>query len=147
MLPSKHFLQLLGTSSPGVIISCTSGLGLYNVPTPSGYSIAKRATMHLTEFLSAENPNVTAVAYHPGIVFTEILQGKLHNWDTFAKDTPELAGAVAVWLASEEARFMNGKYMSANWDVEEMKLRKEEIQGGALAMGLKGEFQTAVIAE
>jgi hypothetical protein len=33
-----------------------------------------------------------------------------------------------VWLASEEAAFLKGKYVFANWDVDELMQRKEEIQ-------------------
>lgn len=32
-----------------------------------------------------------------------------------------------VWLAGLEAGFLKGKYVFANWDVEEMKQRKTEI--------------------
>ncbi len=43
-----------------------------------------------------------------------------------------LAGAFMVWLASPEADFVKGKFLWANWDVEELKARKEEIQGSSL---------------
>jgi hypothetical protein len=33
-----------------------------------------------------------------------------------------------VWAASPDAAFLNGKYVFANWDVEEMKTHGEEIQ-------------------
>ena len=33
-----------------------------------------------------------------------------------------------VWLASSEAAFLKGRYVWANWDVEEMLARKEEIE-------------------
>jgi hypothetical protein len=44
-----------------------------------------------------------------------------------------------VWLASPEAAFMKGKYLFANWDVEEMKTRADEISGGtSLEMWAEG---------
>lgn len=33
-----------------------------------------------------------------------------------------------VWAASPEATFLNGKYIFANFDVEELKARQEEIK-------------------
>lgn len=33
-----------------------------------------------------------------------------------------------VWLASPEARFLTGKFVWANWDVDELKTRSKEIQ-------------------
>lgn len=37
-----------------------------------------------------------------------------------------------VWLSSPEAAFTAGKYLFANWNVDELKARAEEISGGRL---------------
>jgi hypothetical protein len=37
-----------------------------------------------------------------------------------------------VWLASSEAAFLKGKYVWANWDVEELKAVAEEIASSEL---------------
>jgi hypothetical protein len=65
----------------------------------------------------------------------------------FAKDTPRLAGSAVNWLASAQATFLSGRYVSANWDVEEMLMSKEEIvEKNLLTVGLNGlEGQTAVV--
>lgn len=33
----------------------------------------------------------------------------------------------SVWLASPEARFLKGKFLYTNWDVDELKEQAEEI--------------------
>jgi hypothetical protein len=43
-------------------------------------------------------------------------------------DTVELPAHFMVWLASPEAKFLQGKFVWANWDVDELKNRKEEIE-------------------
>jgi hypothetical protein len=43
-------------------------------------------------------------------------------------DVVNLAGHFAVWLASPEAGFLNGKFVCANWDVTELMARKEEFE-------------------
>ena len=47
-------------------------------------------------------------------------------------DTPELPGHTAVWLCSDEAKFLRGKFIWTNWDIEELKAKKEEIEGTLL---------------
>ena len=38
-----------------------------------------------------------------------------------------IAGAFCVWISSPEAAFLKGRFVWAQWDVEEMKARKQEI--------------------
>lgn len=38
----------------------------------------------------------------------------------------------AVWLCSEEAKFLRGRFVWANWDVEQLKAKKAEVEGSLL---------------
>lgn len=51
----------------------------------------------------------------------------LDGFKKFALDKPLLAGGTAVWLASAQAHFLTGRSVSANWDMDEMVLRKDAI--------------------
>lgn len=44
----------------------------------------------------------------------------------------ELPAHFLVWIASDEATFLRNKFVWANWDVEELKARAEEIQASFL---------------
>ena len=45
-------------------------------------------------------------------------------------DIVSLPAAFHVWLASPEARFLKGKFLWANWDVDELKAHAKEIEAG-----------------
>jgi NAD(P)-dependent dehydrogenase (short-subunit alcohol dehydrogenase family) len=138
---SQGFLKLLGKEKKGTIVNVTSALGLTVVPGFSSYSLSKLVTFQLQAFIGAENPNVTAVAMHPGIVKTDNTHPA---FEPFAKDTPALPGGLGVWLATEQAAFLNGKYIESNWSVEDLVAKKEEIVSkGLLSIALKGEFGSA----
>lgn len=64
----------------------------------------------------------------------------LGAWNTCADgDSAQLAGDFTVWAASEEARFLKGKFVWVNWDVEELKSKQVEIESTALmTLGLDG---------
>lgn len=49
-------------------------------------------------------------------------------WENF-KDTPELSGAVCVYLTTSEADYLQGRYLHANWDTEQLLQRQDEILG------------------
>lgn len=51
----------------------------------------------------------------------------------------DLPGHFTVWLCSPEAAFLKGKFVWSNWDVEELKAKRELIAGSfELEVGLNG---------
>ncbi|KAH9205635.1 hypothetical protein DL95DRAFT_397469 [Leptodontidium sp. 2 PMI_412] len=136
-LVSQGFLQLLGKEKKGTVINLTTGAAVSIFTGISSYSISKLIPIQLAAYIAAENPNVTAVALHPGTVKTDMT---LDSFVRFSLDTPELVGGIGVWIATEKAAFLTGKYVSSNWDVEALVERKEEITGGKLSVALVGEF-------
>lgn len=45
--------------------------------------------------------------------------------DSYAADLP---ASFIVWAVSPEAEFLRGKFLWCNWDVDELKARKEELE-------------------
>jgi NAD(P)-dependent dehydrogenase (short-subunit alcohol dehydrogenase family) len=134
----QGFLKLLGKERKGSIINLTSTLAYRAIPTTSSYSLSKLVSLQIQAFVAAENPNVTAVSLHPGIVLTDMT---MDMFRPFAKDTPELVGGIAVWLSTEKAAFLSGRYVESNWSVDDLAARKDEIVSqGKLSIVLKGEF-------
>lgn len=127
-LATQQFLQLLPSpDTPAKIITMTTGAAYQVFPALSAYGISKLAVLELMAYVAAENPNVVATALHPGIVDTEMTKDYFKR---FALDTPELVGGVGVWLAGWEGpdrSFLSGRFVAANWDVEDLVGRKEEI--------------------
>lgn len=121
---TKGFLQLVGKEKPAVIVNITSGGAIRVQPGMSSYGTSKLAMAHFSRFVAVENPNIVAVSVSPGIVITDMT---FDYFKRFAKDTPELIGGFTVWLTTEKAKFLNGRYVSANWSVDELVERQEEI--------------------
>ncbi|KAL3457153.1 hypothetical protein BJX64DRAFT_25625 [Aspergillus heterothallicus] len=141
-LPTKAFLSKTGSkpSSPTTIINMTSGSAVSVPPGLSAYSISKLAVTKLTSFLQAEHPTITSVTLDPGVVATDMAYS-VPFLEPFIGDTPELVGGVAVWLASGDRSFLSGRVLAANWDVEELEARKQEIvERNLLTISYRGEF-------
>lgn len=47
--------------------------------------------------------------------------------EIYASDTPALFGSLTVYLAGSQADFLRGRFLAANWDVEDLERHKEEI--------------------
>lgn len=97
----------------------------------AAYTASKLASAKLEEYLSLENPSLRVFTLHPGVFRT----GLFYKWVEdlgYPKDAPtddlSLAGDFCIWLASSESELLRGRYVSAEFDVDEMLARKAEIE-------------------
>lgn len=116
-------------SSGGHLILLSS-IGAQRVaPTASDYQTSKHAINRLCEFVNVDHgqDGIKCFAIHPGGVATELGQNMPEAMHAYLTDSPELAAGFIVWLASGKADWATGRYLSANWDVQELTALKDEI--------------------
>ncbi|TKA79238.1 hypothetical protein B0A55_06273 [Friedmanniomyces simplex] len=93
----------------------------------------------------SQNFNLRIHSFHPGVVLTQIGRDNDHNEDTMPWDDVQLPGQFAVWLASPEAEFLKGRFVWANWDVDELLDGKERIlKENLLKIGLVRKAEWAI---
>lgn len=100
-------------------------------PGASAYQTTKFALCRLTEFMDKEysQEGLIAMSVHPGGVKTELAMNMPEDKHFVLTDTPELAADSLVWLASERRDWLNGRFASVSWDLEELEAKKEDIVG------------------
>ena len=98
-------------------------------PTGSDYQTSKHAINRLCEFVTVDHgqDGIKCFAIHPGGVATELGQNMPEEMHAYLTDSPELAAGFIVWLASGNADWATGRYLSANWDVGELVSLKDEV--------------------
>lgn len=131
-LMTRAFLPLLLKGGEKTIVNMNSVGAHLTRPGASGYQIGKLALLRLTEFTSVEyeEQGILAFAIHPGGVDTELIRNLPSKYHTNLIDSPTLAADTIVWLTQEKQVWLNGRYVSANWDMEEFMARKESIIEG-----------------
>ena len=67
-------------------------------------------------------------SFHPGAVFTDAVKAFGMKEDSFPWNDADLPGQFAVWLASKEAIFLKGRFVWANWDVQELVEKKADFE-------------------
>jgi NAD(P)-dependent dehydrogenase (short-subunit alcohol dehydrogenase family) len=151
---TKAFLEYAAKDS--VIIETNSAAAHITVaPRFSVYNVSKAATARFYDSLAFENPKLSVFSVQPGAVDTDMSKEsgykpksetdgewafKGEGGDVLGeRDEANLPASFYVWLASPEAHFLRGKYLWANWDVDELKARAEEIEKtNFLSLGLIG---------
>lgn len=117
------------------------------------------------EYFGHENKGIVRVhVVHPGLIYTDQAVAlekhglkfpyddgmssriPLMVMDADIKCVVSLPGDFIVWVASEEAAFLRNKFIFADWDVDELRARRDEIEKSQdLTLGLNG-FPRALIS-
>ncbi|KAK9415769.1 putative oxidoreductase [Seiridium unicorne] len=119
-------------SPDAVAINISSSAAHVNFgPGFSSYSVAKFGIVKLWDVLAFGNPELSVFHVHPGVVDTAMNKESGGVAAVGSADDVSLPAGFNVWLASPEARFLKGKFLWVNWDVDELKARAKEIQNSA----------------
>lgn len=133
MVTTRAFLPLRNNDASLIALNAN----LITVPESSpfamgasAYNCSKLAQLKLLQYVSVENPDLFVVSAHPGAVDTDMLRssGLGDKIDPAMFDDVSLSAHFLLWLASKEARFLKGKFVCANWDVEELKGKAKLIE-------------------
>ncbi|KAB5530424.1 cellulase signal transduction associated dehydrogenase [Coniochaeta sp. 2T2.1] len=125
----------------GTVVALNSA-GVFMGPFPGvgGYLSGKLAAMKMLDCLAAESQGRLRVTHvHPGAVRTGMAEEFERAGVLFVYDDVSLPADFLVWVGSQEAAWLGGRYVFANWDVDELVARRGEIEEGTeLTVGLRG---------
>ncbi|KAI1636377.1 putative short-chain dehydrogenase [Biscogniauxia mediterranea] len=91
--------------------------------TRAGYGLTKNAGSLVLQLIAKDTSpdKMQVVNFHPGGVYTNSARESGNDENSAAWDDVMLPGNFAVWAASPEARFLHGRFVWVNWDVDELK--------------------------
>ncbi|MCJ1417782.1 hypothetical protein MMC32_004127 [Xylographa parallela] len=135
-----------------VVLDVSTAAVHFEVPATGTYAASKLAFTRLmaavqADALATPDPRyeLRVHSFHPGVVLTQAAKDFGAERLKAKWDDVELSGRFAVWLAGGEAGFLRGRFVWANWDVEELVERKEEIErDGLLKVGVVGRAEWEV---
>ncbi|RYP17997.1 hypothetical protein DL765_004216 [Monosporascus sp. GIB2] len=141
---AQAFLRHAAPDAVAIIISSWAAHWSVNEAF-SSYCVSKMAMFRLWDTVGLANPNLSVFHTQPGVVLTEMNKkiGGAASMEEVQMDVPiddvSLPASFNLWLASPEARFLRGKFLWCNWDVEELKAQAKELEEGTkLNIGLVG---------
>jgi NAD(P)-dependent dehydrogenase (short-subunit alcohol dehydrogenase family) len=117
-----------GRSGGHLILISSVGAQLLT-PGASDYQTSKHAINRLCEFVNIDHgeDGVKCFAIHPGGVATALAMNMPDEMHAHLVDSPGLAAGFVVWLCSGTADWAKGRYLSSNWDVNELERLKNRI--------------------
>ena len=128
---TRVLLPLLFNTSDGLkTILNVSSIGAINKRAgASAYQTGKLALLRFGEFVNVEYGEEGILCYgiHPGGVMTELASRIPKEKHFLLKDVPELSADTIVWLTGQRKDWLAGRYVSVNWDMEELEGMREKV--------------------
>lgn len=135
-LVTRALMPLMLKTSGGLkTILNASSVGAHGLrPGASAYQTSKLAVSRLSEFIGTEygEQGVLSYSVHPGGVATELALGMPEYMHAVLNDTPRLSGDSICWFTAERREWLQGRWVSVNWDAEELVGMKGRIVEGDL---------------
>ncbi|KAK4580165.1 hypothetical protein LTR86_000368 [Recurvomyces mirabilis] len=132
-------LPTAGTG-PRTIINITSGSAQITIPNQVGYGSSKAAFAQVMQHFASEvkAEEVRLFNLHPGAIWTPLVQGAGIPEEALVWEDVKLPAHFCTWLAGSEAGFLHGRFLWAQWDVDELLLLKEKVAAdpSLLTLGL-----------
>lgn len=133
---AKYIIPILLSTVDGMkAFIATTSLAALIIRGPlanTKYCVSKLAQMRLVEMIHYQyhREGLSAYTVHPGSVETDLAKDAAPGMGKeFLSDSPDLCGAFCVWSTTntERLRWMSGRMMNANWDVDQLEPKKDEI--------------------
>lgn len=135
-LVTRALLPLMQKTNAGLkTILNASSVGAHRLGTgASSYQTSKLAVTRLSEFIATEygEQGILCYSLHPGGVATELALNMPDYMHQVLTDTPRLSGDSIVWFTAERRAWLQGRWLSVNWDAEELVRMREKIEKGDL---------------
>ena len=105
-----------------IVVNVSSAAAYIAMPRQGAYGPSKAAFARIiSEFALEHNESeVRFVSFHPGLIWTAMASQNFKKEQFEGWEDENLAGNFAVWLASPEAAFLHGRFVWAEWDVDEL---------------------------
>ncbi|KAF9773579.1 hypothetical protein IL306_008588 [Fusarium sp. DS 682] len=133
-LSARYFISLLLNSATKTVINVSSVGAQLIFPGASAYQTSKFALCRFNEFIDKEyyEQGLIAISIHPGGIKTELALNMPLAMHDHLNDTVELAADTIVWLSRERRDWLSGRFITVNWDMEELESKRQGILQGNL---------------
>ena len=127
-LTKAYLATPLPAAGQKTIINISSAAAQMRSPLRAGYGPSKAAVTQMMQHFAfeQESDHVRIFSFHPGAYYTPAA-AEIYTKDAIKWEDINLPAHFALWLAGPESGFLNGRYVWAAWDVDELITLKDRL--------------------
>ncbi|EME44037.1 hypothetical protein DOTSEDRAFT_71740 [Dothistroma septosporum NZE10] len=124
------------------VINISSAAAHITLPGQVAYGASKAGFLGIMSAManeySPQKDGVRLMSMHPGIILTDLASAVGYGEGDLEWEDEKLPGHFAIWLTGNEAEFLHGRFVWAQWDVDELVQLKKKVEEdqGLLKLGL-----------
>ena len=130
-LVTRAFIPLILAEKDSLktLVNISSMWALTHWPESSCYQMTKLALVRFSQILMTEygEQGLLSFSVHPGSTMTELAKPLKQEILQFLIDKPEIGGDTLVWLTAERREWLAGRFINAQWDMQELLEKKDRI--------------------
>ncbi|KAK4065695.1 hypothetical protein Trihar35433_7815 [Trichoderma harzianum] len=112
--PGRKYLINISTAAIYMWTGVTPQIPSYGLTKNSGTALMQQIAKDVRP------DELQIVSIHPGSVLSDTARAAGLDESSLAWDDENLAGQTVVWASTPEAEFLHGRFVFANWDIEEI---------------------------
>ena len=127
---TKAYLNMpLPTAGTKTIIHISSAAAQMRSPLRAGYGPSKAAVTQMMQHFAfeQESDDVRVFSFHPGAFYTPAA-AEHYTENAMPWEDINLPAHFARWLAGPESGFLSGRFLWAQWDVDELIALKDRLE-------------------
>lgn len=126
---TQQFLRAKGPQKKAVVLNVSSMAAHMRFPLKgwAGYTGSKAGQSRIFEYIRFEHPETRFINIHPGQIESDGFSRSGAPEPEWGMTEGSMAGQFYAWAATDEAEFLSGRFAWAEWDIEELKKKKDEI--------------------
>lgn len=126
---TQKYLQARTPGQPATVLNVSSMAAHMRFPLVawSGYNGSKMAAARIIESFRFEHPDVKFVNIHPGQIESDGFERSGAPLPPDGMTDGKMAAEFYAWAATSETDGLSGRFLWAEWDIDELKAKKAEI--------------------
>jgi len=133
---TQKFLQTKAVPKDAVLLNVSSMAAHMRFPLTgwAWYNGSKLAQVRLFENIRIDHHDIRFINVHPGNNESDGFTCSGASVPPDGMTNGDLTRNFFAWLATDDADFLNGRFIWAEWDIDELKGRKKDIEDGDLLL-------------
>ncbi|KZT33947.1 NAD(P)-binding protein [Sistotremastrum suecicum HHB10207 ss-3] len=122
-----HFSMPYLEQNQGYFLMMSSPFAAQLFPAACPFSVSRDALSRMNEYIAQNHPKIKSFTVSPGFLPEDNMEYSVQTGSRDSIDEAELSAATIIRLTSGKDDWLTGRFVSSNWDLDELELAWKDL--------------------